>query len=65
DIADLVRRFNLREGLKPEDDRLPKVFHQQLGDSGKTLPEDEFEIMLQDYYRLHGWDEKGEPPAGP
>ncbi len=63
DIADLVRRFNLREGLKPEDDRLPKVFHQQLGDSGKTLPEDEFEIMLQDYYRLHGWDEKGRLPV--
>ena len=60
-IADIIRRFNLREGLKPEDDRLPKIFHRKLEDSGLVITEDELETMLQDYYRLHGWDEMGQP----
>jgi aldehyde:ferredoxin oxidoreductase len=60
-IADLIRRFNLREGLKPEDDHLPKIFHGKLKDSGKVITEEELETMLQDYYRLHGWDKKGNP----
>jgi aldehyde:ferredoxin oxidoreductase len=61
EIADLIRRFNLREGLKPEDDRLPKIFQHKLEDSGLVITEEELETMLQDYYRLHGWDEKGNP----
>jgi aldehyde:ferredoxin oxidoreductase len=60
-VADLIRRFNLREGLKPEDDRLPKVFHQELKNSAQTLTINELELMLKDYYRLHGWDESGRP----
>ena len=60
-IADLIRRFNLREGLKPEDDRLPKVFHRKLEDSGLIMTEEELETMLQDYYRLHGWNKNGHP----
>jgi aldehyde:ferredoxin oxidoreductase len=60
-IADLIRRFNLREGLKPEDDRLPKIFHRKLEDSGLVMTEEELETMLQDYYRLHGWDKNGNP----
>jgi aldehyde:ferredoxin oxidoreductase len=47
--------------LKPEDDRLPKIFHRKLEDSGLAMTEEELETMLQDYYRLHGWDEKGNP----
>ncbi len=60
-IADLIRRFNLREGLRPDDDRLPKVFHQELKNSGHTITTEELEHMLKDYYRLHGWDEIGRP----
>jgi aldehyde:ferredoxin oxidoreductase len=60
-IATLIRRFNLREGLKPEDDLLPKRFHRKLEDSGQVITEKELQTMLQDYYRLHGWDEKGTP----
>jgi aldehyde:ferredoxin oxidoreductase len=51
----------LREGLKPEDDRLPKVFHRKLEDSGLVMTEEELETMLQDYYQLHGWDKNGIP----
>ena len=61
-IADLVRHFNLREGMNPKEDRLPKHLHQKLQDSGKVITETELEKMLQDYYHLHGWNEQGIPP---
>jgi aldehyde:ferredoxin oxidoreductase len=62
-IADQTRRFNLREGLLPEDDRLPKRLHREALPSGHSFPEEELETMLADYYRLRGWDERGVPPA--
>ena len=61
-IADLVRHFNLREGMNPEEDRLPKHLYQKLQDSGKVITETELKTMIQDYYQLHGWDEQGRPP---
>lgn len=60
-IATLIRRFNLREGMQPEDERLTKALHRPLADSGKVITREELEIMLKDYYRLHGWDETGQP----
>jgi aldehyde:ferredoxin oxidoreductase len=62
-VANVVRRFNLREGLTPADDRLPKGLHRALRDTGRTITEAELEIMLKDYYRLRGWNENGVPPA--
>ena len=61
DISTLVRRFNLREGLQTEDDRLPKGLHRQLLKTGEVITEEELQFMLKDYYRLRGWDEKGKP----
>ncbi len=64
DITDNTRRFNLREGLKPEDDRLPKRFHSEaLPESGKVITEELMEELLKDYYRVQGWDERGKPPS--
>ncbi len=60
-VATLIRRFNLREGMQPEDERLTKALHQPLTDTGKVITEDELETMLKEYYRLHGWDETGQP----
>jgi len=60
-VATLIRRFNLREGMQPEDERLTKALHQPLTDTGQVITEDELEIMLKEYYRLHGWDETGQP----
>ena len=66
EIADLVRRFNLREGMNPAEDRLPKHLHRKLQDSGKVITEAELKKMLRDYYRLHGWDDRGRPlPPAP
>ena len=58
-VTNLVRQFNLREGMTIEDDRLPKGFYKPLQDSGAALEEAELEQMLQDYYRLKGWDDQG------
>jgi aldehyde:ferredoxin oxidoreductase len=59
-IATLIRRFNLREGMQPEDERLPKALHQALKDSGKVITAEQLEIMLKEYYQLQGWDESGQ-----
>lgn len=60
-IATLVRRFNIREGLSDQDDKLPRRLHQRLADSGKTISEAQLDTMVQDYYRLRGWDASGIP----
>jgi len=56
DISTLIHRFNLREGMKPEDERLPKSLHRELPKTGQVITEEEMEFMLADYYRLRGWD---------
>ena len=60
-ITDIVRRFNLREGLEPEDDRLPKSLHRKLQKTGDLITEQELDYMLKDYYRFRGWNESGQP----
>jgi aldehyde:ferredoxin oxidoreductase len=62
-VATLIRRFNLREGMTIQDERLPKALHQALTDSGKVITEEEMEIMLKEYYELHGWGEDMMPPV--
>jgi len=59
-IASLIQRFNLREGMQPEDERLPKALHQALTDTGQVITEDQLEVMLKEYYQLQGWDETGQ-----
>jgi aldehyde:ferredoxin oxidoreductase len=62
DITNNTRRFNLREGLTKEEDRLPKRFcTEALPETGKVITEDQMEQLLADYYRARGWDEKGRP----
>lgn len=61
DISDLVRCFNIREGLKQEDDRLPQHLHKELTKTGQTISEEELKGMILEYYRLRGWNEQGVP----
>jgi aldehyde:ferredoxin oxidoreductase len=61
-ITDTVRRYNVQEGLKTEDDRLPKRLHKEALKTGHALSEEELEKMVADYYQLRGWDEQGCPP---
>lgn len=60
-IANLVRHFNLREGMNPKADCLPKQLHRRLEDSGKVITEEELNFMLNEYYHLKGWDKNGVP----
>lgn len=59
-VVDDTRRFNLREGLKPEDDLLPRKLHEALP-SGHVITREEYALLLSDYYRVRGWDENGVP----
>ncbi len=57
-ITDMTRQFNLREGLTPEHDRLPKRLHREALPSGHALSSEEMELMLSDYYRLRRWKQQ-------
>lgn len=60
-VVDLTRHYNLREGLRREDDLLPaRLYREPLGPD--SLTEEEFNYLLADYYRQRGWDEEGRPP---
>ncbi len=60
-ISNIVRTFNIQEGLRREDDRLPSRLHKEALKSGHQISEAEIERMVGDYYRLRGWDEQGKP----
>jgi aldehyde:ferredoxin oxidoreductase len=59
-IATRIRRFNLREGMQPVDERLPQALHRALQDTGQVITEDQMEVMLKEYYKLQGWGESGQ-----
>jgi len=60
-ISNIVRKFNIQEGLRREDDRLPSRLYKEALKSGHQISEAELERMVTDYYRLRGWDQKGRP----
>jgi len=52
----LKRLINLRLGLRPEDDRLPKHLLQPLGDGGAAGYVPPIDEMLRVYYGVREWD---------
>ncbi|HDL60200.1 MAG TPA: aldehyde ferredoxin oxidoreductase [candidate division WOR-3 bacterium] len=61
-IWNLERLFNLKAGIKPEEDTLPKRFLEE------PLPEGpqkgavvKLRELLPEYYKVRGWSEKGIP----
>ena len=61
-ITNNTRRFNMREGLSPEEDHLPERFYTEaLPETGKLITRGQMEQLLTDYYSVRGWDEKGRP----
>ena len=64
-IWNLIRLFNLREGLKPDSDKLPPRLFNEPFTKGPAknivLTKEGFEKSLKEYYNLRGWDEKGVP----
>lgn len=61
-VNNLVRLFNLREGLTPDQDSLPERFKTQpLADGpckGETVDVSE---LVQTYYKVRGWTADGKP----
>jgi len=64
-IWNMTRLFNLREGFTRADDDLPiRVKEEGLPDQpvkGQRIRQKDLDYMLDDYYRLRGWDENGVP----
>lgn len=64
-IWNLIRLFNLREGLNPSADTLPSRFFTDPFTKGPAkgivLSKQEFQQSLKEYYNLRGWSETGIP----
>ena len=57
-IASLERLFNLRHTTEDQKDRLPDMF---IGSRENQITEKNFQVMVAEFYRAMGWDEKGVP----
>ncbi len=55
-ISSKARQFNLREGMTIEHEKLPAAFYKKLEDSGAVITEDEFGILIKEYYSLREWN---------
>ncbi|REA02818.1 aldehyde ferredoxin oxidoreductase [Haloferax sp. Atlit-6N] len=65
-VWNVTRLFNVREGISREDDALPATLQEPLGTgprAGAVVDSDDFDSMLDAYYRRRGWDENGVPTA--
>jgi len=64
-VWNMVRLFNIREGFERKDDVLPKRFMTEPLSSGpgkgRMLSKEDLDKLLDDYYRLRGWDSNGKP----
>jgi aldehyde:ferredoxin oxidoreductase len=61
----LIRLFNLREGFTRKDDTIPVRMRRDPLPSGiakgRLVSDEMLNKMLDDYYKLRGWDENGIP----
>ncbi|NIN01088.1 MAG: aldehyde:ferredoxin oxidoreductase [candidate division Zixibacteria bacterium] len=66
-IFNLEKMFNLREGFRREDDRLPDRFFEEpltMGPGkGAVLERDQFNKTLDEYYQTRSWDPKTTEPS--
>lgn len=55
------RLINLRDGYNVETDTLPKKMFKAAKEGARTGQVPPLAEMLQDYYQIRGWNERGEP----
>lgn len=64
-IWNLTRAFNIREGFTRKDDTLPpRIMEESLPTGkakGRRVTKEDFEKMLDEYYKLRGWTKDGIP----
>ena len=62
-VITLERKFNIREGFSRKDDTLPpRLLNEPLPEGmaeGKKV--EGLDIMLDEYYKIRGWDKEGNP----
>jgi len=62
-VVNLRKSYNIREGWRPEDDRLPKRFHSEALETGPAagahLPAPRLMKMIQGYNARRGWSPDG------
>ena len=64
-VNNLVRRFNIREGLTKELDTLPKRFFSETLKEGPCRDRVvKLDQLKEEYYLVRGWDEDGVPKEG-
>ena len=62
-ILTLRQAFNVREGLTPDDFRLPKRFEEPLSAGPMVGHDVPFAHMRADYFRALGWDPQSGRPT--
>ncbi len=66
-IFNLMKCYNVREGLTSKDDTWPRRFFEEpIPDGsfkGSVLDEKTFKRLLEEYYELRGWDRKTSIPT--
>jgi len=66
-IVTLERAYNIREGHLRKDDSLPyKLMNEKISEGplkGSVNSQAELDIMLNEYYELHKWDQKSGWPT--
>ena len=62
-VTTSTRRLNLREGLKPGDDWLPRRLLKEALPDGRSIAQSDLKQLIDDYYRLRGWDADGLPDS--
>ncbi|MEW6662389.1 MAG: aldehyde ferredoxin oxidoreductase family protein [Bacillota bacterium] len=63
-IFNLCRMFNVREGMSRKDDTLPARCSESLprgATAGSVITQEDLNMLLDEYYRLRGWDSNGIP----
>jgi aldehyde:ferredoxin oxidoreductase len=55
-IYTMKRLFNLKMGLKPEDEKLPKILLEPLDEGGSAGKSPDFEKLKRLYYEIRDWD---------
>ena len=65
-IYDLTRMISTRQGMDRKDDSMPYKVHScpiQTGPTaGKVIKKEDFDRLLDLYYKKRGWDKDGVPP---
>jgi aldehyde:ferredoxin oxidoreductase len=65
-LYDLTRLIGVKLGISRQDDRPPdRTFDQPVlsgPQKGKVVRREDFEELLELYYRKRGWDQNGLPP---